>query len=504
MRCVFVFLFSTLLILGNAEEKVDFTYQVRPILSKYCFACHGPDKAKGKLRLDIQEGIKKATTPGHPSESELIERILTDDEDDVMPPHETGKKLKDGEVALLKRWIKEGSSFGEHWSFQSIKNPAIPQVKSDKPGLTDLDKIVIANLEKKNLSPAPEASKRKLIRRLSLDIRGILPSVSEVNNFLADNSPDAYEKTVNQFLSSKLYGEKWAAKWLDLARYADTKGYEKDRHREIWRYRDWVIKAINEDMPYDEFTVKQLAGDMLPNPSPDDYLATAFHRNTMTNDEGGTDNEEFRTEAVKDRVDSTGMIWLGLSLGCAKCHTHKYDPVSIKEYYQIYSFFNQTEDNDLSNDAPLMKMPTEGQIANLKKIRQKLKVVQTDLNNNFASKETQNKFTQWKDQHLSKWTKGQLVKASTQSGTKITKEKDRFFVSSPSAGKDIYELEYKLPTGSYKSLELKVLSDKRLPAGGSGLDKDGNFVLSYVEVNLIRNGQKQTVVNAEAIADYEE
>lgn len=501
MRSVLLFLFAFLLLSSNAEEKVNFTYQVRPILSKYCFACHGPDKAKGKLRLDLHKGIKKATKAGHADESELIERILTDDEDDVMPPHETGKKLNQSEITLLKRWINEGSSFGEHWSFMPIKKPAIPQIKSTKKGLTDLDKIVIAKLEKKNLSPSPEASKSKLLRRLSLDIRGILPSSEELKNFLANNSPYAYEKAIDSYLNSNLYGEKWAAKWLDLARYADTKGYEKDRHREIWRYRDWVIDAINKDMPYDKFTEAQLAGDLLPQP---DYLGTAFHRNTMTNDEGGTDNEEFRTEAVKDRIDSTGMIWLGLSLGCAKCHTHKYDPVTIKEYYQLYSFFNQTQDNDLSNDAPLMNMPTENQKKALAKIRQDIKSTQAELKKNFESKETQSEFTKWKETHFAKWTKGKVLSAVTQSGIKISQEKDRFFVESSSAGKDAYILDFKLPAGSYKTLELKTLTDKRLPGKGSGLSKDGNFVLSYILVTLNRNGQKQSVVLSEAIADYEE
>ena len=386
-----------LLIIGQSyltgAEKLDFSYQVRPILSKYCFACHGPDKAKGKLRLDIHEGIKKSTKAGNPSESELIQRLLTDDEDDVMPPHETGKKLKESELAILKQWIKEGASFGEHWSFQPIIKPTVPEVISKKKGLTDLDKFVVAKLEKKNLSPAPEAEKRNLIRRLSLDIRGIIPSIAEVENFLADNSANSYEKVIDQFLKSNLYGEKWASKWLDLARYADTKGYEKDKHREIWRYRDWVIKAINDDMPYDEFTLKQLAGDMLPNASQEDILATAFHRNTMTNEEGGTDDEEFRTEAVKDRIDTTGMVWMGLSLACAKCHTHKYDPVTIEEYYSLYAFMNQTEDND--REHPMTHMPTAEQKIKFNEVNAKLQELNKQKNAVFARADIQKSYKEW-------------------------------------------------------------------------------------------------------------
>lgn len=485
----------------QSAEKLNFSYQIRPILSKYCFACHGPDKAKGKLRLDIQEGVKKSTKAGHAAESELIQRILTDDEDDVMPPHETGKKLKDSELALLKQWINEGASFGEHWSFQDIKKPVIPEVKSTKKGLTDLDKFVIAKLEKKNLSPSPEASKRSLIRRVSLDIRGILPSVEEVEKFIAGKSPKAYENLLDKFLTSELYGEKWASKWLDLARYADTKGYEKDRHREIWRYRDWVIKAINADMPYDEFTEKQLAGDLLPQP---DYLATAFHRNTMTNDEGGTDNEEFRTEAVKDRVDTTGMVWLGLSFACAKCHTHKYDPVTIQEYYEVYSFFNQTEDNDLADDSPLLRMPTEQQKQVLAKVRKGINEQQQTLNKAFASSNIQKDFEQWKEKHKARWTKGKVLSAKTKSGIKINQEKDRFFVETASAANDVYSISLELSPGSYKTMELKVLADKRLPNKGSGLDKEGNFALSYIEVKVLRDGNEMTVENGSLKADYEE
>lgn len=392
LLCVMVLFLCSL----KAEEKLNFSYQIRPILSKYCFACHGPDKAKGKLRLDVHEGIKKATKAGNAAESELIQRILTDDEEDVMPPHETGKKLKDHELALLKRWINEGAQFGEHWSFQPVKKPAVPKVKSSQKNLTDLDKIIIAELDKKNLTPAPEADKRTLIRRLSLDIRGVLPEINEVEKFLSDDSETSYEKLVDQFLESPLYGEKWAAKWLDLARYADTKGYEKDRHREIWRYRDWVIKAINEDMPFDEFTIKQFAGDMLPNATIDDILATAFHRNTMTNEEGGTDDEEFRTEAVKDRIDTTGMVWLGLSFACAKCHTHKYDPVSIEEYYSLYAFMNQTEDND--REHPMQHMPTAEERVKFDEVNKKLQELHRQKNELFAREDIQKSFKEWQAQ----------------------------------------------------------------------------------------------------------
>lgn len=448
LLCVLVLFLCSL----QAEEKLNFSYQIRPILSKYCFACHGPDKAKGKLRLDIHEGIKKATTAGNAAESELIQRILTSDEDDVMPPHETGKKLKDHELALLKRWINEGAQFGEHWSFQPVKMPVIPEIKSSQKSLTDLDKIVIAQLKKKNLTPSPEADKRTLIRRLSLDIRGVLPEVGEVEKFLTDDSETAYEKLVDQFLESPLYGEKWAAKWLDLARYADTKGYEKDRHREIWRYRDWVIKAINDDIPFDEFTLKQIAGDMLPNASLDDILATAFHRNTMTNEEGGTDDEEFRTEAVKDRIDTTGMVWLGLSLACAKCHTHKYDPVTIEEYYSLYAFMNQTEDND--REHPMHHMPTAEERIKFDEVNRKLQELHRQKNELFAREDIQKSYKEWQAQQKEQKEENKDKKK------KKGKEKTYFDVHPEliPIAKKIYQTEKEL--NKYRGSKTPIMKEK--------------------------------------------
>lgn len=475
-----------LLINLEAKDKIDFSYQIRPILSKYCFACHGPDKAKGKLRLDIEDGIQKSTKPGHATESELIERILTDDEDDVMPPHETGKKLKKHEIALLKQWINEGSSFGEHWAFQKLEKPQVPAVKE---GATKLDKFIVVKLHKQGLTPSPETSKRKLIRRLSLDIRGITPSIDEVNAFLADNSKSAYQNLIDTFLASPLYGEKWASKWLDLARYADTKGYEKDRHREIWRYRDWVIKAINDDMPFDEFTLKQIAGDMLPNATEEDVLATAFHRNTMTNDEGGTDNEEFRTEAVKDRVDTTGTIWLGLSLGCAKCHTHKYDPVTIKEYYSLYAFFNQSVDSDQSDDRPIRRMPTESQKAQLVKVRKELKQKLSERNKHF----NQDRFETFKNEQLSKWISGNSISASTSSKVKINESKNIYSIQSAVDAADTYSIQKTFPQGEYSALRLKVLGHQTNAKKNQSLDKDGKFILSYLQVFV--NGKEHQLKN---------
>ena len=476
-----LFIFSV-----NGERKIDFSMEVRPILSRNCFACHGPDKSKGKLRLDTLEGIKKSTKANGAHVSEMIERLLTDDEDDVMPPLETGKKLRPEEITLLKKWIAQGADFAEHWSFQALNKPVLPKNKKTHA----IDKFIVEKLQQKKMESSPAASKSELIRRVSLDIRGVIPSPAEVASFTQDTSKNSYEKLIDSFLSSPLYGEKWGSKWLDLARYADTRGYEKDRHREIWRYRDWVIAALNQDMPYDEFTIKQIAGDMLPNASADDILATAFHRNTMTNDEGGTDNEEFRTEAVKDRIDSTGVIWLGLSMGCAKCHTHKYDPVTIEEYYSLYSFMNQTEDNDLGNDAPLQRMPSASTRQKWLDFDKKLKEARAKNEALWKSSEVQSAFTKWKTKDDFKWQSGEFLSAEAVSGQAIVQQAGHYFVAKNSGQKDSYTIKVKLPVGNYKALQLNAIPDKRLPGQGSGHDHRGNFVLSWVEVKANDKPQK--------------
>ncbi len=373
-------------------QEIDFAYDIRPILSKKCFSCHGPAKAKGKLRLDTLQGIQKVTKANSVGQTEIINRITTEDKDERMPPHKTGAILSKKEKETLLKWVGQGAFYKGHWSFQVLKKVMPPKSEYFKV----IDKFVFSKLKKMDLSPSPPAPKRKLIRRLSLDLRGVTPSIAEVEHFLKDKSKNAYSKLVDEFLNSPLYGEKWASKWLDLARYADTRGYEKDKHRDIWQYRDWVIEALNNDMPYNIFSIKQLAGDLLPNASKKDIIATAFHRNTMTNDEGGTDDEEFRSEAVKDRTDTTGNIWLGVSFNCAKCHSHKYDPISQKEYYSFYAYFNQTEDKDDEKDSPLMHIQTEQEEKKLIELTKLLKTLNAERNLYFNKKEVQELYAQWK------------------------------------------------------------------------------------------------------------
>jgi mono/diheme cytochrome c family protein len=351
-----------------AEPPVEFNREIRPILAKKCFACHGPDEdhREGGLRLDTQEGAtaklesgKSAIVAGKESQSELLLRITSSDESERMPPAETGITLTPAQIDLLKRWIDQSASYVPHWSFVKPERPALPTAKHADWAEGGLDRFILARLEAEGLAPAPRADRYALIRRASLDLRGIPPTPQEAANFVADRAPDAYERLVDRFLADPAYGERWARMWLDQARYADSRGYGSDPLRpNIWRYRDWVIDALNADLPYDRFTIEQLAGDLLPDATLDQKIATAFHRNTMTNTEGGTDDEEFRVAAVKDRVDTTMQVWMGITIGCAKCHNHKYDPVSNREYYQLYALFNQTVDSDKPDESPTLSTPS--------------------------------------------------------------------------------------------------------------------------------------------------
>ena len=366
-------------------SKIDFNRHIRPLLSKYCFSCHGRDDKhrEAGLRLDLRDGATKklesgeiAIVPGQTAKSELLKRIASKDASIRMPPPEIKRVVSKEEVELLKRWIKGGAKYARHWAFVKPVRPVVP--RRGKPGRNAIDDFIVAKLYDAGMKLSPQADRYTLIRRVSLDLRGVPPSPAEVKRFIADKSPNAYDQLVDRFLADPRYGERWARVWLDLARYADSRGYGSDPLRpNIWRYRDWVISAFNRNLPYDRFTIEQLAGDLLPKPTLDQRIATAFHRNTMTNVEGGTDDEEFRVAAVRDRVDTTVQVWMGLTMGCAKCHTHKYDPIKQTEYYRFYAFFNQTADADRGDEAPTISAPrrqdllaiqaTERRIAELEK-----------------------------------------------------------------------------------------------------------------------------------------
>lgn len=358
--------------------KVSYARDVRPILAGNCFACHGQDdKARAAgLRLDLREGAvgklgsgRAAIVPGEPDLSPLLQRIKTTGALQ-MPPAHSGKTLKPQEIATLRKWIVQGAPYQAHWAFIKPRMPSLPKVKNAAWAKNPLDVFILSRLEQERLQPSPEADRPALIRRVSLDLTGLPPTPKEVETFASDKSPNAYAKVVDRLLTSPHYGEKWARMWLDLARYADSAGYGSDPLRpNLYPFRDWVIAAFNRNLPYDQFTIEQIAGDLLPNPTRDQLVATGFHRNTMTNTEGGTDDEEFRIAAVKDRAITTSQVWMGLTIGCAQCHTHKYDPLTQKDFYRFAAFFNQTEDFDQPDERPTMPLLTDEQtqrIAGLK------------------------------------------------------------------------------------------------------------------------------------------
>lgn len=349
------------------SDKIEFNRQIRPILSRHCFACHGPDEGQRQadFRVDVRDEALAAIEPGDVEDSELFDRVTSSDDDERMPPPEHEAALNPDEIELIRDWIEQGADYQQHWSFVAPQNPELPPLDNSKLdwARNEIDYFVAAKLAEMQLEPSPKADPRRLIRRLALDLTGLPPTAEMVERFVQSPNDETYQAIVDQLLASPDYGEHWAAMWLDIARYADTIGYAEDRHRDIWPWRDWVIRALNNNMPYDQFTIEQLAGDLLPQASSDQILATAFHRNTLNNTEGGTSDEEFRVVAVKDRISTTVNVWMGLTLRCAECHTHKYDPISHTEYYQFFDFFNQTEDADRGDEQPKIKLFPEGRDA---------------------------------------------------------------------------------------------------------------------------------------------
>ena len=382
---------STLLLLPGASrlerptpEEIDFARDIRPIFEKSCVKCHGGVRRKGGLSLLTRpralapgESGKPAVVPGKPAESELIRRVTADPGKLRMP--KGGPPLSAGEIDRLKRWIAAGADWPPHWAFRQKERPDLPEVKSPERVRNPIDRFVLARLEDEGIKPSPEADRTTLIRRLSLDLLGLTPGVEEVDAFLGDASPRAYERLVDRLLASPRFGERWARHWLDLARYADSDGYEVDNPRPLaWHWRDWVIEAINRDVPYDQFTVEQLAGDLLPNATREQRLATAFHRQTLTNKESGIDKEEYRVKAVVDRVSTTSLVWLGLTVGCAQCHDHPYDPVEQREFYRLFAFFNNADEADLrlpgsEEEMARYREKKERHAQELKGLREKLK-----------------------------------------------------------------------------------------------------------------------------------
>ncbi|MCK8492035.1 DUF1553 domain-containing protein [Spirosoma sp. RP8] len=406
-------------------EKVDYNLHVKPILSDRCFACHGPDKAKQQagLRLDTPEGAYEALAksghtaivPGNLAKSEFARRIITTDLDEVMPTPQSNLTLSAEEKAILLRWVEQGAEYKQHWSLIAPTMPELPQVSDEKWVKNDIDRFVLAKLKAKQLNHAPEADKTTLLRRVSLDLTGLPPTPAEIDAFVADKSPNAYEKVVNRLLNSPHYGERQAAEWLDVARYADTHGYQDDGLRTAWPYRDWVIRAYNRNLSFDRFVTWQLAGDLLPKSNRDQLIATAFNRNHQQSQEGGIVDEEYRVEYVADRTNTFGKAMLGLTVECARCHDHKYDPISQKDYFSLFAFFNSNNERGQipynGEAAPTITLTKPETDAKLKFIREKLTPIEQKLNPNRP--DYQQRFTQWlandSQQNLSSTDSGLLA-----------------------------------------------------------------------------------------------
>lgn len=466
---------------------VDFTGEVRPILAAHCFKCHGPDEGarQAKLRLDERsfalapaESGTRAIVPGKPDESELIRRVLSSDADEQMPPPSAKKPLSLAQKKILRDWISNGAEYRPHWAFVPPVRPARPKVQATDWPRNAIDDFTLAAMEKAGLSPSPLADRATLIRRVSLDLVGYGPTPAEVDAFVADASPDAYERLVDRLLASPAYGERWARKWLDLARYADTNGYEKDRPRTMWPYREWVIAALNRDMPFDQFTREQLAGDMLPGATLAQRIATGFHRNTMLNEEGGIDPLEYRFHAMVDRVNTTGTIWLGLTLGCAQCHTHKFDPIAQKDYYRFMAFLNNA-------DEPRMPLPDPAVSKRGAEVAAQIARMEADLANQFPP-----------DGPMT-WQTAVAISRTTESGAELRPLEDgSILVVGKSAEKDVYTLSFDTTLAEVIAMRLEALPNPSLPAGGPGR-KSAHFQVTEIAIERTAPGAKPVPVRPE-------
>lgn len=479
--------------------EVDFAREVFPVLEARCFDCHGAERQRAGLRLDARDAVLAggksgpAVRAGDAAGSLLYQRVATADVEEVMPPK--GERLTEAQVALIRAWIEEGTVWPEqvgavtaevkpHWAYVPPERPPLPDVREANWPRNELDRFVLARLEAEGLAPSPEADRATLIRRLSLDLIGLPPRPAEVEAFQADDEPGAYERVVERLLASPHYGERWAVPWLDLARYADTNGYEKDDRRSNWPYRDWVIHALNRDLPFDQFTLEQLAGDLLPEATLEQRIATGFHRNTMTNTEGGTDDEEFRTAAVIDRVNTTYSVWLGTTMACAQCHNHKYDPFTQREYFEAFAFFNQTRDGGKTLD-PVLELPTPEQAARRAEVRARIAPLQQQLDT--PTPELDAEQGRWESalqahrQTLAAgWTLLQPARFTASNGVALEPQPDGSIFAATDAVPEtsVYELTVtNLPPG-VTAVRLEVLTDERLPNQSSGWSREGDFVLT--------------------------
>ncbi|MBM3457031.1 MAG: DUF1549 domain-containing protein, partial [Armatimonadetes bacterium] len=496
---------------GSRRAGPDFNREVRPILTRHCFKCHGPDdkQRQAGLRLDLRAGAiavsrsrRRAVVPGRPTASELLRRTNGHaGSPGVMPPAAVQNPLTGTQKEILRRWVAAGARYDTHWSFVPPRVVPLPRVRKQGWVRNPVDAFVLARLEQEGLAPSPEAERATLVRRVYLDLIGLPPTPAEADLFLQDTSPDAYERLVDRLLASRHYGERWARRWLDLARYADTNGYEKDRPRSVWPYRDWVIQALNADMPFHQFTIEQLAGDMLPGATLAQRIATGFHRNTMLNEEGGIDPLEFRFHAMTDRVAVTGATWLGLTLGCAQCHTHKYDPIPQQEYYRFFAFLNNADEPELDvpqSDVVARRAETEARIAALTAALPEKFPAAPGLSpqQNLARRRRE-----WMREQAEKTSRWFLLKpegARANLPLLTVDAEGTVWSSGDQSKRDVYDITIRVNQPGVTALRLEALADDRLPKHGPGRvyyeGPHGDFFLS--EITLTSGGRKWPVARA--------
>ena len=483
--CV-VALENTAVFAQKAEPAIDFNRDIRPILSNACFQCHGPDQQqrKAELRLDRKGDVfakrdgSYAIVPGKPGESELLKRIVSGDPDQKMPPPDSGKQLSKQQISLVAKWIEQGAKWSKHWAFVAPRRPPVPKVKNQDWVRNEIDAFVLARLERDGLRPSPEAGKVTLLRRLNLDLVGLPPSIEEIDEHLTNENDTAFATQVQRLLKSPHYGERWGRHWLDAARYADSDGFEKDKPRFVWAYRDWVINALNRDLPYNQFIIEQIAGDLLPNPTQDQLVATGFLRNSMINEEGGIDPEQFRMEAMFDRMDAVGKSILGLTIQCCQCHDHKYDPMTQQEYYGLFAFLNNSHEANISVYSP-------NDLKQRADVLRQIHEIEADLRHKHP--DWQRRMAEWEERaktHQTKWTA--VVPFSddlTTGGQKYFPRKDGSLLAQGYAPtRHTANFRVKTDVKNITAFQLELLNDPNLPHGGPGRSIEGTAALTEFEV----------------------
>lgn len=511
--CVAVGLFVVTLGICSGDD-IEFNRDVRPILSNHCFTCHGPDSAtrEAGLRLDQREAAislhdsgSRAILPGDSRRSELIRRVTSHDADERMPPGDEQSQLNDEQIRVLREWIDQGAEYETHWAFVSPKHVSPPDASGSNWVRNEIDRFVLARLKGEDRQPAGEASRETLIRRVAFDLTGLPPTIAEIDRYLTDQSSGAFERMVDSYLESPAYGEHMARHWLDLARYADSNGYQYDTERTQWVWRDWVIDAYNRNKPFDEFTIEQLAGDLLPDATAQQRLATGFNRNHGITIEGGIIDEEYRTEYVMDRLVTTSSTWMGLTVGCARCHDHKFDPLSQKEFYQLYAFFNQVPERGMRGFDPQERIPSPLNAATHRQIDDQIAEAKKRLN---EPANVEDKFVQWTKEigSATGWTVLKPVSAtSTGQSTLAIQSDSSILAGGANPQKDIYEVSVRTEATKITAVRLEALTHPSLPGSGPGRHSNSNFVLSEFEamaVSVADPSQTRQINFVRAVADY--